>query len=103
MKLAKGLQSKRNKGTLYILDEPTTGLHNEDTEKLLIILNKLVDNGSSVWVVEHDLNLLLHCDYLIELGLGGGNLGGSIVATGTPEEVATMETKTGTLLRRLLL
>lgn len=103
LKLAKGLQSKRNKDTLYILDEPTTGLHNEDTEKLLIILNKLVDNGSSVWVVEHDLNLLLQCDYLVELGLGGGDLGGSIVATGTPEEVATMETKTGTLLRRILL
>lgn len=103
LKLAKGLQNKRNKDTLYILDEPTTGLHNEDTEKLLILLNKLVDKGSSVWVVEHDINLLLHCDYLVELGPGGGNSGGSIIATGTPEEVAKKKTKTGTLLRSILL
>lgn len=102
LKLAKGLQSKKQSETLYILDEPTTGLHNEDTEKLLVILNRLVDNGSSVWVVEHNINLLLQCDYLIELGLGGGDFGGNIVATGTPEEVSTMETKTGNILRRIL-
>ncbi|BDR59159.1 ATP-binding cassette domain-containing protein [Xylocopilactobacillus apicola] len=102
LKLAKGLQSNKSKETLYILDEPTVGLHNEDTQKLLVILNKLVDNGSSVWVIEHDLNLLLQCDYLVELGPGGGNLGGKIVASGTPERVAEMKTKTGNLLKEIL-
>lgn len=102
LKLAKGLQNKKQKDTLYILDEPTSGLHNEDINKLMIILNRLVDNGCSVWVIEHNLNLLLQCDYLIELGLGGGKYGGNIVATGTPEEVSCMNTETGKILKRIL-
>lgn len=80
--------AKRGKNTLYILDEPTTGLHSVDIEKLLIVLNRLVDRGNSVMVIEHNLDLLKTVDYIIDVGPDGGDKGGLIVAEGTPEEVA---------------
>jgi len=73
---------------LYILDEPTTGLHFEDTRKLLDVLNKLVDQGNTVVVIEHNLDVIRCADYLIDLGPEGGGGGGRLVASGTPEEVA---------------
>jgi excinuclease ABC subunit A len=88
IKLAKEL-SKRSIGhTLYILDEPTTGLHSHDISKLLHVLHKLVDNGHSVITIEHNLDVIKNADYLLDFGPHGGNLGGELVATGTPEEVA---------------
>lgn len=80
--------SKRGFNTLYVLDEPTTGLHNEDIQKLLKVLNKLVDKGNSMLVIEHNLDVLKASDYLIDLGLEGGDKGGSIIAKGTPLEVS---------------
>ena len=74
--------------TLYILDEPTTGLHFEDTRKLLDVLNKLVDQGNTIVVIEHNLDVIRSADYVIDLGPEGGAGGGRIVAEGTPEEVA---------------
>ena len=73
---------------MYILDEPTTGLHFEDTKKLLDVLNKLVDQGNSIVVIEHNLDVIKTADHLIDLGPEGGAAGGRIVAEGTPEEVA---------------
>jgi excinuclease ABC subunit A len=80
--------AKRGTQTLYILDEPTTGLHNHDIEKLLLVLNRLIDKGNSIIVIEHNLDVLKTADYLIDLGPEGGRKGGSIVAQGTPLEVA---------------
>ncbi len=80
--------AKRGSNTLYILDEPTTGLHAQDIEKLLIVLNRLVDKGNSVLVIEHNIDVLKVADYLIELGPEGGDEGGHIIAQGTPEDVA---------------
>jgi excinuclease ABC subunit A len=88
VKLAKELSRRGTGRTLYILDEPTTGLHFEDTRKLLDVLNKLVDQGNTVVVIEHNLDVIRAADYIIDLGPEGGGGGGRLVASGTPEEVA---------------
>jgi len=102
IKLAKEL-SKRNTGrTLYILDEPTTGLHFDDIKKLLNVLNRLVDAGSTVVVIEHNLEVIKTADWIIDLGPEGGDEGGWIVAEGTPEAIARHRTSyTGQFLKKL--
>ncbi|MEW5744130.1 MAG: excinuclease ABC subunit UvrA [Nitrospirota bacterium] len=88
LRLAKELGKKATGNTLYILDEPTTGLHFVDIQRLLNVINQLVDMGNSVVVIEHDIDIIKSADYIIDLGPEGGNDGGKIIATGTPEEVA---------------
>ena len=103
VKLAKELSRRSTGRTLYILDEPTTGLHLEDTRHLLEVLDKLVEQGNSVVVIEHQLDVVKAADHVIDLGPGGGDEGGSVVADGTPEEVAReARSATGTFLRPLL-
>ena len=87
VKLAKELSRRGTGRTLYILDEPTTGLHFEDTRKLLDVLNKLVDQGNTVLIIEHNLDVIKSADHVIDLGPEGGQGGGLIVAQGTPEDV----------------
>ena len=88
VKLAKELSRRGTGRTLYILDEPTTGLHFEDTRKLLDVLNKLVDQGNTVLIIEHNLDVIKSADHVIDLGPEGGQGGGLVVAQGTPEDVA---------------
>ena len=88
VKLSKELSRRATGRTLYILDEPTTGLHFHDVKKLLEVLHELVDNGNTVVVIEHNLEVIKTADWIIDLGPEGGDGGGEIVATGTPEEVA---------------
>jgi excinuclease ABC subunit A len=88
VKLARELSRRSTGRTLYILDEPTTGLHFEDTRKLLDVLNTLVDQGNTVVVIEHNLDVIKSADHIIDLGPEGGDQGGRVVATGTPEELA---------------
>ena len=103
VKLSKELSRRGTGRTLYILDEPTTGLHFEDTHKLLDVLNKLVDQGNTVVVIEHNLDVVKSADYIIDLGPEGGVGGGRIIAEGTPEEVANVpDSATGEFLRPLL-
>ena len=103
VKLAKELQKKATGKSLFILDEPTTGLHTEDIKKLLAILNRIVDNGDTVIVIEHNLDVIKVADYIIDLGPDGGVNGGTIVATGTPEQVAKIkESYTGQWLKKYL-
>ncbi len=95
--------AKRDRNTMYILDEPTTGLHSCDIEKLLIVLNTLVDRGNSVLVIEHNLDVLKVVDYLIDVGPEGGEAGGTIVVEGTPEKVAACpQSFTGRYLKKIL-
>ncbi len=103
VKLATELSRRDTGRTLYILDEPTTGLHVDDVKRLLEILQRLCDTGSSVLVIEHNLDVIKCADYVIDLGPEGGNAGGNIVATGTPEEVARVEgSYTGQFLKTVL-
>ena len=103
VKLAEELGKKQTGDTLYLLDEPTTGLHKEDERKLIDVLQRLVDNGNSVVVVEHELDLVKNADHIIDLGPEGGEGGGQVVASGTPEAVARTDgSYTGTYLRDLL-
>jgi excinuclease ABC subunit A len=103
VKLSKELSRRGTGRTLYILDEPTTGLHFEDTHKLLDVLNKLVDQGNTVVVIEHNLDVIKSADYIIDLGPEGGAGGGRIIAQGTPEDVARVhDSATGDFLRPLL-
>jgi excinuclease ABC subunit A len=89
VKLAKFLQKKSSDNTLLILDEPTTGLHTHDIQNLIDVLNRIVDNGSTVIVIEHNLDLIKCADYIIDLGPEGGAEGGKVVATGTPEQIVS--------------
>ena len=103
VKLAKELQKKPTGKSLFILDEPTTGLHTDDIKKLLVILQRIVDNGDTVLVIEHNLDVIKVADYIIDLGPEGGDGGGQIVATGTPEKIAEVEESyTGQFLKKLL-
>jgi excinuclease ABC subunit A len=103
VKLAKELSKRGTGRTLYILDEPTTGLHFEDTKKLLDVLTKLVDQGNTIVVIEHNLDVIKSADYVIDLGPEGGAEGGRVIAAGTPEDVAEHDTSaTGRFLSELL-
>ena len=103
MKLASELGKRSTGRTFYILDEPTTGLHFEDIRKLLGVLQRLVDTGNTVVVIEHNLDVIKSVDWVIDLGPEGGEGGGEVVAVGTPEQVAEVsQSYTGKFLRELL-
>ena len=103
VKLATELSKVATGRTLYILDEPTTGLHTYDIEKLLQVLQRLVDAGNTVVVIEHNLDVIKQADWVLDLGPEGGDAGGEIVAAGTPEEIAEdPASHTGQFLRRVL-
>jgi excinuclease ABC subunit A len=103
IKLARELSKKSTGGTVYILDEPTTGLHIDDIQKLLTVLNRLVASGNTVIVIEHNMEVIKTADHIIDLGPEGGDEGGNIVGCGTPEEIASLEgSYTGTFLKAYL-
>ncbi|MGO4690966.1 excinuclease ABC subunit UvrA [Glaciibacter sp. 2TAF33] len=103
VKLATELQRRSNGRSVYVLDEPTTGLHFEDVRKLLLVLNSLVDKGNTVIVIEHNLDVIKSADWVIDLGPEGGSGGGKVLATGTPEHIATVKkSHTGTFLKEIL-
>jgi excinuclease ABC subunit A len=103
VKLASELQKRSTGRTVYVLDEPTTGLHFEDIRKLLHVLSGLVDKGNTVLVIEHNLDVIKTADWLIDMGPEGGSRGGMVVAEGTPEEVAGVaESHTGSFLAPIL-
>ena len=103
VKLATELQRKMTGKTVYVLDEPTTGLHSDDVAKLIEVLQRIVDHGDTVIVIEHNLDLVKVADYIIDLGPLGGDKGGEVVATGTPEEVAANpHSYTGQYLSKML-
>ena len=103
VKLANELQRKPTGKTLYILDEPTTGLHTHDVKKLIEVLQRIVDHGDTVLVIEHNLDVIKVADYIIDIGPDGGDRGGKVVITGTPEEVAECESSyTGQYLKKVL-
>jgi excinuclease UvrABC ATPase subunit len=101
LKLARELNKR---GNVYILDEPTTGLHMADIEKLLLVVNRLVDQGNTVIVIEHNLDVIKNADWVIDMGPEGGNKGGFIIAEGTPEQIAeNPDSSTGEYLSKVLL
>ena len=103
VKLAKELQKKATGKSVFILDEPTTGLHSDDIKKLLVILQRIVDNGDTVIVIEHNLDVIKVADWIIDLGPEGGDEGGMIVAAGTPEDIVKVkESYTGQWLKKYL-
>jgi excinuclease ABC subunit A len=103
IKLARELSKRSSGKTLYLLDEPTTGLHFDDIKKLLYVLNRLVEAGNTVVVIEHHLDVIKTADFVIDLGPEGGTDGGQIVGTGTPEEIAQIpESHTGRYLRKIV-
>jgi excinuclease ABC subunit A len=103
VKLSRELSKRATGNTVYILDEPTTGLHADDIKKLLRVLNKLVDQGNTVLVIEHNMDIIKTADYIIDLGPEGGDEGGYIVGCGTPEEVAKINNSyTGQFLKEVL-
>ena len=103
VKLAKELQKKPTGKTLFVMDEPTTGLHMEDIKRLLTIIHKIVDNGDTVLIIEHNLDFIKSADYIIDIGPEGGDKGGEIITSGTPESVAKVkESYTGAFLKKVL-
>jgi excinuclease ABC subunit A len=103
IKLTRELAKRATGKTLYLLDEPTTGLHFDDTKKLIKVLDDLVEKGNTVVVIEHNLDVIKSADYLIDIGPDGGDAGGEIVATGTPEKVAAVtKSYTGQFLKGML-
>jgi len=103
IKLAAELSKRSTGRTIYILDEPTTGLHFDDVRKLLAVLHRLVDSGNTVLVIEHNLDVIKTADYVIDMGPEGGTGGGNIIAAGTPEQVAETEgSHTGRYLKEIL-
>ncbi|HUX04527.1 MAG TPA: excinuclease ABC subunit UvrA [Acidimicrobiales bacterium] len=102
VKLATELARRPTGHTLYVLDEPTTGLHFEDVQRLLSVLHRLVDQGNTVLVIEHNLDVIKTADWIIDLGPEGGRRGGLVVGEGTPEQIAAMDSATGTVLRDVL-
>ena len=103
IKLSKELAKKGTGRTIYILDEPTTGLHFDDIKQLLSVLNELVEQGNTVIVIEHNLDVIKTADYVIDLGPEGGDGGGSIVAQGTPDDVGrSAASHTGAYLKKVL-
>ena len=103
IKLATELSKRPTGKTIYVLDEPTTGLHSEDVRKLLQVLQRLCDGGNTVLVIEHNLDVIKTADYIIDLGPEGGDGGGTLVAKGTPEQVAACEQSyTGQYLRKVI-
>ena len=103
IKLSKELSKRATGNTLYILDEPTTGLHFEDVKKLLSVLNKLVDQGNTVIVIEHNLDIIKSSDWIIDLGPEGGENGGNIIAEGLPEEIINNKNSyTGKFLKKYI-
>ena len=103
IKLAKELTQYVGKHTLYILDEPTTGLHFEDIVKLMGILHELVKQGNTVLLIEHNLDVIAGSDHLIDLGPGGGDKGGEILATGTPQQISKKKNSyTGQYLKKMI-
>jgi excinuclease ABC subunit A len=103
VKLASELHKRSNGKSFYILDEPTTGLHADDISRLLLVLQRLVDNGDTVLTIEHNLDVIKTVDHIIDLGPEGGDKGGTILAVGTPEEIAEVkDSYTGKYLRPIL-
>jgi excinuclease ABC subunit A len=103
IKLATELARRSTGKTFYILDEPTTGLHFEDVRKLLEVLNRLVDKGNTVLIIEHNMDMIKACDWVIDMGPDGGDGGGAVVAIGTPEEVMEVEESyTGQWLKKVI-
>jgi excinuclease ABC subunit A len=102
VKLSTELSKRATGKTLYLLDEPTTGLHFADIKKLLDVLHRLTSAGNTVLVIEHNMDVIKTADHIIDLGPEGGDEGGYVVATGTPEEVARTDTATGRVLKKVL-
>jgi excinuclease ABC subunit A len=103
LKIAAELGTRQTADHLYVLDEPTTGLHLDDVKKLLVVLNRLVDGGNTVLVVEHHLDVIKTADWVVDLGPEGGDAGGAIIAEGTPEQITQVSgSYTGKYLREVL-
>ncbi|MCK9393615.1 MAG: excinuclease ABC subunit UvrA [Candidatus Paceibacterota bacterium] len=102
IKLSRELSKHGTTRTLYLLDEPTTGLHYDDIKKLIVLLQRLVSQGNTVLVIEHNLDFIKCCDWIIDLGPEGGDLGGKLIGEGTPEEICQRDTWTGKYLRRVI-
>ena len=103
VKLSKELSKRSTGKTLYILDEPTTGLHFEDVRNLLSVLHKLVDQGNTVIVIEHNLDVIKTADFIVDIGPEGGDAGGQVIAKGSPEDVSRVKQSfTGVFLKRIL-
>jgi excinuclease ABC subunit A len=103
IKITRELSKNKSGHVVYMLDEPTTGLHFDDVKRLIAVLNRLVEKGNTVYVIEHNLDVIKSCDYLVDLGPEGGAAGGEVIAQGTPEEVAQVsQSYTGMFLKKML-